>query len=835
MPSKRRSTTAIRLLLTFALVSGLLIAATIPASAVGNTVDLSVTLAQPTGDATAGLTWAYDVKVANGGPDASTGYTASFDAIPGTSLASAPGCFDNGETIDCTSTGLANGSDETFTITLDVSPSYVDNTPLDASVAITDTNDDTNTSTQTSAIATTQVQRVADLGIVKSGPEGLDPSVVAGDPAGFDYTLTVGTAGPSDTDYTTSDTLASGLTFQTVGSDPGCAATGQVVTCDGSIAAGADPVALTIHVLVDPSAPHSSILENDASVAVTGGTEDSNDANDSTSGPAVSTTITAHADLGLSVSATSGDNVAGDPAGVDFTYTVSNDGPSDNVGGFTITDTLPAGFAFKTSGTSTACAAAGQAVTCEDPSDFPQGGEEHVFTVHTTIASSVEAGTYNDAAAVAPGTSSTTGTQDPNGLNDMDSAGVEVITRADMEAVSKTASPTTIRANDTAFNTTIFTIEVTNNGFSDAQAVDVSDELPTEFESATYCTGTGCTPGTAFTGSVTLGKITAAASSTVRIAAVADESLRGGPKVVTNTASVSSSTIDPNIGNETATSGDVRIETVPNPPTNVIAFPGNGSAVVTWVAPAGPGANGGSPITGYRVTVTSPNVGTIPAGSPFFVTGTQFAIGDDTGAGVLSNNKKYVFEVRAVNVVGDSDLASSNEITPTQDLSAEIFSPANQDQQTGEGAPSANDKMTAKQSQNFKNGSIGTIEEVFAGSANTYGIDPSTFCGGLPCIGGEVVVTKVNDVATGRFLIDILVAKGVATGTGKKDVYFDPTPDTPAGVIKLASCPKNFSGANANIAACIVKLTRQPAANPDLRLQLSVHADLTDPATGLRR
>src|SRR4051794_25835596 len=61
------------------------------------------------------------------------------------------------------------------------------------------------------------------------------------------------------------------------------------------------------------------------------------------------------ADLGLSVTATGGQNIAGAAEGVDFVYTVSSTGPSDNVGGFEITDALPAGFGFESAGSSAEC------------------------------------------------------------------------------------------------------------------------------------------------------------------------------------------------------------------------------------------------------------------------------------------------------------------------------------------------------------------------------------------------------------------------------------------------------------------------------------------------
>ncbi|MEA2551250.1 MAG: hypothetical protein QOE25_1019, partial [Actinomycetota bacterium] len=176
--------------------------------------------------------------------------------------------------------------------------------------------------------------------------------------------------------------------------------------------------------------------------------------------------------------------------------------------------------------------------------------------------------------------------------------------------------------------------------------------------------------------------------------------------------------------------------------------------------------------------------------------------------------------------------ASSNSITPTQDDSAEIFTPTNQDQQTGEGVPSANDKMIAKQLQNFSNNSIGTIDELI-GTGNALGINPATFCGGLQCVGNEVVVTKVSDPATGRYLVDINVAKGVAVGTGKKLVWFDATPGFGPAQVALGDCPKGTIPVTLD--ACVVKVTSQPALNPALLIRISVRPGLIDPATALRK
>ena len=96
--------------------------------------------------------------------------------------------------------------------------------------------------------------------------------------------------------------------------------------------------------------------------------------------------------------------------------------------------------------------------------------------------------------------------------------------------------------------------------------------------------------------------------------------------------------------------------TAPSAPTEVIAAAGNGTATVTWAAPA----NGGSPITSYTVT---PYIGstaqpkTTVSGSP---PATQTTI---TG---LTNGTSYTFTVAATNAVGTGSASSpSNAVTPS--------------------------------------------------------------------------------------------------------------------------------------------------------------------------
>ncbi len=95
--------------------------------------------------------------------------------------------------------------------------------------------------------------------------------------------------------------------------------------------------------------------------------------------------------------------------------------------------------------------------------------------------------------------------------------------------------------------------------------------------------------------------------------------------------------------------------TVPGAPTGVGATAGNGQATVSWTAPT---SNGGSDITGYKVT---PYIGaTAQPVRTFTGTATSRVV---TG---LTNGTAYTFRVQAVNAVGDGALSSpSGAVTPT--------------------------------------------------------------------------------------------------------------------------------------------------------------------------
>jgi uncharacterized repeat protein (TIGR01451 family) len=139
---------------------------------------------------------------------------------------------------------------------------------------------------------------IADLSVSKSAP------AAAGDPAGFEYTVTVTNNGPASHagTVTVADTLPAGTTFSAAGSDAGCSAIGQVVTCtSSSTIANAGTLSFIIHVTVPSSVPNGTTLSNSATVSSTG-TDDGNASNNTSN---VTSTMVLRAPVGLVATAAS--------------------------------------------------------------------------------------------------------------------------------------------------------------------------------------------------------------------------------------------------------------------------------------------------------------------------------------------------------------------------------------------------------------------------------------------------------------------------------------------------------------------------------------------------
>ena len=495
------------------------------------TVTASANLAvTKTGPATvaAGGNITYTVDASNLGPSAASNVSLTDTLPAGVTFVSVNAsnggwsCSNTGNTsVTCTRANWNIGASTTFTIVV-TAPAV--GGPITNTAAITSTTPDPNTGNNTDT-ANTTVTASADLAVTKMGPA----SVTAG--GSVTYTVGASNLGPSAaSNVSLTDTLPAGVTFVSVNASNGgwsCGNTGNVsVNCTRlNWVSGAS----TTFTIVVTAPAQGGSLTNSASIAST--TADPNSGNNSAS---VSTTVNASADLSVTKSGpatvTAGSNVT-------YTLNAANAGPSTATN-VSLTDTLPAGVTFVSVNASNggwSCSNAGNvSVTCTRGTWV--SGASTTFTVVVTAPS--QSAALTNTAAIA------STTPDPNSGNNSATANTTVNASADL-AITK-AGPGTV----TAGGNISYTLTATNNGPSNAANVSLTDTLPAgvTFVSITpsnggwSCGNTGNTSATC-----TRGTWAAGASTVFTLIVTAPAQANS----LTNTVSITSTTADPNPGNNT--------------------------------------------------------------------------------------------------------------------------------------------------------------------------------------------------------------------------------------------------------------------------------------------
>jgi uncharacterized repeat protein (TIGR01451 family) len=235
-------------------------------------------------------------------------------------------------------------------------------------------------------------------------------------------------------------------------------------------------------------------------------------------------------------------------AGNTITYniTVTNNGPLTATG-VTLNDPLPAGETFVSATPSQGTCTA--AVSCNIGTIA--NGAMATFTIQASVSPATPNGTTLSNTATVSAT-----TTDPNPANNSSTSSANVINGADL-SITKTG-PASIVARQNV----VYTITVTNNGPSSATSVVVTDPTPAGL---TFVSNSGgCT--TAFPcnlGTLTNGQVVTI-TSTFSAGAV------GGN--VSNTATVSSATTDPNPANNSATASSAPLSSTPAPPSLWLAL-----------------------------------------------------------------------------------------------------------------------------------------------------------------------------------------------------------------------------------------------------------------------
>lgn len=406
------------------------------------------------------------------------------------------------------------------------------------------------------ATANTRIDS-ADLKIVKAS----DHKAVAG--GTLTYTLTVsnttenGVGGDTAVGpFTVTDTLPSGLgTVAAAGTGWTCQVTTTAVTCSRTnasetLASGASFPAITVTAAIPSDTAGSTSLKNTATVS--GVTHDPKLDNNSSE---VTDTVSRQVDLQIVKAVSSSPVVAGE--NVTYTLNVRNNGLSDSASGeFVVTDDLQPGLSYVSAvGTDWSCgevSAGTGKIRCTTTKAPKVNGTLPTITVTAKVATGATGEIPNTAVVAGPEP-----LLDPHPENNSHTAKINPSTSADL-ALSKVHS--TGSDDWIAGGTGTYTFTVLNYGPSDAAAPEVVDTLPSSLTfvagstSGTHwsCSASGqkvtCTRDAALAGGTGSAPTSEQFSFKVTVAA----SLPAGTNIA-NEAEISSTTNDPNPGNNKGT------------------------------------------------------------------------------------------------------------------------------------------------------------------------------------------------------------------------------------------------------------------------------------------
>jgi uncharacterized repeat protein (TIGR01451 family) len=519
--------------------------------------DLGVTNSGTPNPVVAGGTITYTQTVTNAGPQDAINAVAT-EPIPANatfqSLAvsgaaasgwscSTPGVNGTG-VITCTNPDVPSGAagNATFTVVVNVNPATPSGTQIADTISGSSGTNDPNLSNNTATVLTVvAAANSADLRITNSGTPN---PVLAGN--NITYTVVVSNAGPATaTSVLFSETLPANTTLVSVGATSGtsgwtCSPTS--ISCSiGSFLAGASTT-FTVVVRVNTGTASGTIITDAANVSSS--TTDPNPSSNSAS-VAVVVATAGQADLAVTKSGTPNPVLAGNI--ITYTITVTDNGPAA-AASVTMADTFPANTTFVSLSASPlgtwSCPAPSAGVqTCTNASIAANA------TTTFTLKLKVNAGT-SPGTIITNSVAVTSTTSDPTSSNNAATSSSTVVspTQADV-AIVKTASPEPV---DQGTNLA-YTLQVTNNGPAVAQNVVVTDTLPSQvtFVSLSVSASQGSCAQASGTVSCNLGSLSV--GGLVIITINTNAATFSSSSLASNTASVTASTSDPNLTNNSST------------------------------------------------------------------------------------------------------------------------------------------------------------------------------------------------------------------------------------------------------------------------------------------
>lgn len=508
--------------------------------------DLTVSKTDSPDPAIAGEQLYYGVQVRNDGPATARDATV-VDVLPaGVSYVTNTlpgGCVEDPvRTLTCSLGDLQSGQTTSFTIKVAIDPGLVADNGGTLSIFNTasaaSTTPDSDSSDNTVTIGTI-VEDSADLGVSKICKP--DRHLQAGQTG--TCTIYVDNAGPSharDVVLRDSNLSDGAFTFGAVTSSQGtCTTSGGVITCElGTLPAASPTEPGRATVTVEVSANEEVDINDVADVRAA--TPDPNTANNVAEGQIH---VSAVSDLTLTKS---GPATAVAGTDVDYLLSIVNDGPS-TARGVVIDDVAPAGVQIlSVTGSDGATCNAGTPGNAALPSRCSFGdlapGATRTMSVSVRVLPDTLGPIHNDARV-------SSDTFDDDLADNLATVRIDVEGVADL-ALSKLGSPGPVVAG----RQLTYTMTVSNAGPSTAQSVSVSDELPAGTSFVSGVDGNGATvcalvqPGTVV---CDLGSMQPNTSRTVYLTVLVAPSVPDGT-VLTNSATISSVTSDPNQSDNTA-------------------------------------------------------------------------------------------------------------------------------------------------------------------------------------------------------------------------------------------------------------------------------------------
>ncbi len=551
----------------------------------------------------------YTIDVTNDGPSNATGVIMTDPLLlnlpAGVSFVSTslPAEFNIGSAV-WNIGNLAAGATEQFTVTLTVDQSASDSLQV-TNVSVVAANETETNPNDNDDTVVTDIDRRVNITVDKSGPA----TVIGGSGAGnLVYTIDVLNDGPSNaTGVTMTDALLlnlpAGVTFVST-SLPAEFNTGTAVWNIGDLAAGALET-ITVTLTVDGTVVNNSQITNVSVVGVTEIETNTTD-NDDT----VVTTV--NGEINITVDKNGPATViAGSAIGnLMYTIDVTNAGTSDATG-VTMADALllnlPAGVSFVSTDRPTEF---NGTTAVWNVGDLAIGATERITVTLTVDATASETLQLTNVSVVAAN-------EPESNLTDNDDAVVTNIDRQINLSVDKNG-PATVIAGSAPGNL-VYTIDVTNDGPSNATGVTMSDALLTNLPAGVSLASTSLPAEfNATTGVWTIGNLASGATErltvNLTVNATASDSLN-----LTNISVVAANETEVTLADNTDTvvtniDRQINLTVDKNGPATVIAGSNPGNLVYTIdVTNAGP-----SNATG--VTMSDALLLNLPAGVTFVST-----------------------------------------------------------------------------------------------------------------------------------------------------------------------------------------------------------------------